>query len=124
MKAQALVVELDTPGGLDTSMRSIVKEISGSAVPVIVFVSPTGARAASAGALHNPRGPRGGYGAGTNIGAAHPVAVGEKMDKVMAEKATNDAAAYIKSIAEQHGRNVKWAEDAVRRVSQQRRAKH
>jgi len=115
MKAQALVVELDTPGGLDTSMRSIVKEISGSAVPVIVFVSPTGARAASAGAFITLAAHVAAMAPGTNIGAAHPVAVGEKMDKVMAEKATNDAAAYIKSIAEQHGRNVKWAEDAVRK---------
>jgi membrane-bound serine protease (ClpP class) len=115
MKAEALIIELDTPGGLDTSMRSIVKEISGSSVPVIVFVSPTGARAASAGAFITLAAHVAAMAPGTNIGAAHPVAVGEKMDKVMSEKATNDAAAYIKSIAEQHGRNIKWAEDAVRK---------
>lgn len=115
MNAEALVIELDTPGGLDTSMRSIVKDIIGSSVPVVVYVSPNGARAASAGVFITMAAHIAAMSPGTNIGAAHPVAVGEKMDKVMAEKATNDAAAYIKSIAETRGRNVKWAEDAVRK---------
>ncbi|MBA4348404.1 MAG: serine protease [Thermodesulfovibrio sp.] len=115
MRAEALIIELDTPGGLDTSMRSIVKEIIGSSVPVVVYVSPSGARAASAGVFITLSAHIAVMSPGTNIGAAHPVAVGEKMDKVMAEKATNDAAAYIKSIAEQHGRNAKWAENAVRK---------
>jgi len=115
MNAEALVIELDTPGGLDTSMRSIVKDIIGSSVPVIVYVSPSGARAASAGVFITMAAHIAAMSPGTNIGAAHPVAVGEKMDKVMAEKATNDAAAYIKSIAETRSRNVKWAEDAVRK---------
>jgi membrane-bound serine protease (ClpP class) len=115
MRAEALIIELDTPGGLDTSMRSIVKEIIGSTVPVVVFVSPSGARAASAGVFITLSAHIAVMSPGTNIGAAHPVAVGEKMDKVMAEKATNDAAAYIKSIAEQRGRNAKWAENAVRK---------
>lgn len=113
--AEALIVELDTPGGLDTSMRSIVKDIIGSSVPVVVYVSPSGARAASAGVFITMAAHVAAMSPGTNIGAAHPVAMGQKMDKVIAEKATNDAAAYIKSIAESRGRNVKWAEDAVRK---------
>lgn len=115
MNAEALIIELDTPGGLDTSMRTIVKDIIGSSVPVVVYVSPSGARAASAGVFITMAAHIAAMSPGTNIGAAHPVAVGEKMDKVMAEKATNDAAAYIKSVAETRGRNVKWAEDAVRK---------
>lgn len=111
---EALVIELDTPGGLDTSMRSIVKEIVGSEVPVIVFVAPSGARAASAGVFITLAAHIAAMSPGTNIGAAHPVGLGEKMDKTMAEKATNDAAAYIKSLAERRGRNAQWAEKAVR----------
>lgn len=114
--ATALMIELDTPGGLDTSMRDIVKEISNSAVPVIVYVSPTGARAASAGVFIALSAHVAAMAPGTNIGAAHPVAVGGgQMDKTMLKKVENDAAAYIKSIAEKRGRNAKWAEDAVRR---------
>ena len=114
-KPEALVIELDTPGGLDTSMRSIVKDIIGSEVPVVVYVSPSGARAASAGVFIMLASHVAAMSPGTNIGAAHPVGVGEKMDKTMAEKATNDAAAYIRSLAERTGRNAKWAEDAVRK---------
>lgn len=110
-----IVMELDTPGGLDTSMRAIIKEMIGSAVPVVVYVSPSGARAASAGAFITIASHIAAMAPGTNIGAAHPVSVGEKMDKEMAKKVTNDAAAYIRSLAESRGRNVKWAEDAVRR---------
>ena len=113
--AEALIIELDTPGGLDTSMRDIVKDISGSTVPVVVFVSPSGSRAASAGVFVTLAAHIAAMAPGTNIGAAHPVAIGEKMDKTIAEKATNDAAAYIKSIAEKRGRNAQWAEDAVRK---------
>lgn len=112
---EALIIELDTPGGLDTSMRDIVKEIIGSDVPVVVFVAPSGARAASAGVFITLSAHIAAMAPGTNIGAAHPVALGEKMDKTMAEKVTNDAAAYIKSIAEKRGRNVIWAENAVRK---------
>lgn len=112
---EALVIELDTPGGLDTSMRSIVKEIVGSDVSVVVFVSPSGARAASAGVFITLAAHVAAMAPGTNIGAAHPVGIGEKMDKTMAEKVTNDAAAYIKSLAESRGRNAAWAEDAVRK---------
>jgi membrane-bound serine protease (ClpP class) len=114
-KFEALVIELDTPGGLDTSMRNIVKEIIGSQVPVIVFVSPSGSRAASAGVFITLSAHIAAMAPGTNIGAAHPVGIGEKMDKTMTEKATNDAAAYIRSLAESRGRNAKWAEDAVRK---------
>ena len=114
-KYEALVIELDTPGGLDASMRSIVKEMIGSEVPVIVFVSPSGSRAASAGAFITLAAHIAAMSPGTNIGAAHPVGVGGKMDKTMAEKATNDAVAYIKSLAEKSGRNAQWAEDAVRK---------
>jgi len=114
-KFEALIIELDTPGGLDTSMRSIVKDIIGSEVPVIVYISPSGSRAASAGVFITLAAHVAAMAPGTNIGAAHPVGIGEKMDKVMAEKATNDAAAYIKSLAERNGRNAKWAEDAVRK---------
>ncbi|MFZ6016057.1 MAG: NfeD family protein [Nitrospirota bacterium] len=114
-KVETLIIELDTPGGLDTSMRNIVKDIIGSEVPVVVFVSPSGSRAASAGVFITLAAHVAAMAPGTNIGAAHPVGIGEKMDKVMAEKATNDAAAYIKSLAERNGRNAKWAEDAVRK---------
>src|SRR3989337_855932 len=90
-KAAAIIIRLDTPGGLDQSMRTIVKDIIASEIPVIVFVSPSGARAASAGTFITMAAHIAAMAPGTNIGAAHPVSVGEKMDKVMAEKATNDA---------------------------------
>ena len=115
MNAEALVVELDTPGGLDTSMRSIVKDIISSSVPVIVYVYPSGARDASAGVFITYAAHVAAMAPGTNIGAAHPVSVGEKMDKTMSEKVTNDAAAYIRSLAERSGRNAQWAEEAVRK---------
>jgi membrane-bound serine protease (ClpP class) len=114
-KADLLVIRLDTPGGLDTSMRTIVKKITASEVPIAVYVSPSGARAASAGVFITISAHIAAMAPGTNIGAAHPVGVGEKMDKTMAEKAVNDAAAYIKSIAEKKGRNAEWAENAVRK---------
>jgi len=113
--ARALIIRLDTPGGLDTSMRSIIKAMIASEVPVAVYVSPSGARAASAGAFITVAAHVAAMAPQTNIGAAHPVGLGEKMDKVMSEKATNDAVAYIKSLAEKRGRNAKWAEDAVRK---------
>ncbi|MEW5744289.1 MAG: nodulation protein NfeD [Nitrospirota bacterium] len=111
----ALVVMLDTPGGLDSSMRSMVRAIVSSPVPVVVYVAPSGARAASAGVFITMAAHVAAMAPGTNIGAAHPVAVGEKMDKVMSDKATNDAAAYIRSIAAERGRNAEWAEEAVRK---------
>ncbi len=114
-KYEALVIELDTPGGLDASMRNIVKEIIGSEVPVVVYVYPSGSRAASAGVFIALASNIAAMAPGTNIGAAHPVGIGGQMDKTMAEKATNDAVAYIKSLAEKRGRNAQWAEDAVRK---------
>lgn len=115
INAEALIIELDTPGGLDTSMRTIVKDIIGSSVPVVVYVSPSGARATSAGVFITMAAHIAAMSPGTTIGAAHPVAIGEKMDNAVAEKAVSDAAAYIRSIAEQRGRNIQWAEDAVRK---------
>jgi len=113
--AQALIFKLDTPGGLDTSMRLMIKDMTGSPIPVIVFVAPSGGRAASAGVFITMAAHIAAMAPGTNIGAAHPVAMGGEMDNTMKEKVENDAVAYIKSIAEQHGRNVSWAEDAVRK---------
>ncbi len=113
--AQAIVLELDTPGGLDLSMRVIIKEILRSPVPVIVYVSPSGARAASAGAFITLAAHVAAMAPGTNIGAAHPVQMGGgEMDEEMAKKVENDAAAYIRGLAERRGRNAKWAEKAVR----------
>jgi membrane-bound serine protease (ClpP class) len=96
-------------------MRLIIKDLLNSSIPVIVYVAPSGSRAASAGTFITLAAHVAAMAPGTNIGAAHPVAVGSgDMGKEMAEKVTNDAAAYIKSIAEQRGRNVEWAEKAVR----------
>jgi membrane-bound serine protease (ClpP class) len=113
--AAAVLLRLDTPGGLDTSMRLIIKDITSSPVPVIVYIAPSGARAASAGVFILYAAHIAAMAPGTNVGAAHPVAMGGEMDPVMKEKVENDAAAYIKSIAEKRGRNVKWAEEAVRK---------
>ena len=114
--AHVLIIKLDTPGGLDTSMRLIVKDITNAAIPVVVFVAPSGGRAASAGVFITMAAHVAAMAPGTNIGAAHPVAMGGgEMDNTMKEKVENDSAAYIKSIAEQRGRNVSWAENAVRK---------
>ncbi len=116
--AVACIIQLDTPGGLDTSMRDIVKDIVDSEVPVVVYVSPAGARAASAGVFVTMAAHVAAMAPNANIGAAHPVAIGEEgeaqMSEEMQEKVVNDAAAYIRSIAEAHGRNLEWAEKAVR----------
>jgi membrane-bound serine protease (ClpP class) len=114
-KATLLVIELDTPGGLDTSMRQMVQEIIRTPVPVAVYVSPPGSRAASAGVLVTLAADIAAMAPGTNIGAAHPVGIGGGgMDNTMARKVENDAAAYARSLAEKKGRNGKWAEKAVR----------
>lgn len=114
--AQALIIRLNTPGGLDTSMRLIIKDITGAAIPVIVYVSPSSGRAASAGVFITMAAHIAAMAPGTNIGAAHPVAMGGgELDQTMKDKVENDSVAYIKSIAEQRGRNVAWAEDAVRK---------
>jgi membrane-bound serine protease (ClpP class) len=112
--ADALVIELRTPGGLSDSMRSIVQKIVKSPVPVIVYVSPSGSYAASAGFVILESADIAAMAPGTNAGAAHPVLLGEKMDDVMKTKLENDAAAFIRSIAGQRGRNVAVAESAVR----------
>ena len=114
--AQALILRLNTPGGLDTSMRLMIKDITAAGIPVIVYVSPSSGRAASAGVFITMAAHVAAMAPGTNIGAAHPVAMGgTEMDKTMKEKVENDSVAYIKTIAEQRGRNVAWAEDAVRK---------
>ena len=110
-----LLVELDTPGGLDSAMRDAVQSIFASPVPVAVHVTPSGARAASAGAVIGLAADFLAMAPGTNIGAAHPVAVGgEKPDKVMEAKILNDAEAYIEGIARKRGRNVELARRMVR----------
>jgi membrane-bound serine protease (ClpP class) len=131
--ADLLVIALDTPGGLDSSMREIIKKTLASKKPVAVYVSPQGARAASAGVFISMASPLVGMAPGTNIGAAHPVVIGgglpglpdkdKEKDKksggkqkdTMDEKMVNDASAYIKSITQKTGRNVEWAVKAVTR---------
>ena len=112
--ASCLVIEMDTPGGLMESMRSIVKRMLGSRVPIIVYVAPSGSRAGSAGVFITLAANIAAMAPGTNIGAAHPVQMGEKIDKTMEAKILNDTVAYIKTIAKQRGRNEQWAEKAVR----------
>ncbi len=114
-RAEALIIELDTPGGLDTSMREIAQGIINAKIPVVVFVSPKGARAASAGLIITLASHVAAMAPGTNIGAAHPVAIGTgQMDKEMAAKVVNDMAAYVRSLAAERQRNADWAEKAVR----------
>jgi membrane-bound serine protease (ClpP class) len=112
--AAAVVIELSTPGGLDDSTRDIVERIFRSPVPVIVYVHPSGARAASAGFFILQAADIAAMAPGTNTGAAHPVLLGEKLDDVMKMKLQNDAAAFIRTIAQRRGRNVAAAEGAVR----------
>jgi len=114
--AEAIVIQLDTPGGLDLAMRDIIKECLNATVPVVVYVSPSGARAASAGVLITISAHVAAMAPGTNIGAAHPVAMGiGKADETMMEKVENDAVAYGRGIAEQKGRNADWIEEAIRK---------
>jgi membrane-bound serine protease (ClpP class) len=110
-----VIIRLDTPGGLDTSMRNIVKTILNSSVPVVVYVAPRGARAASAGVMITIAAHVAAMAPQTNIGAAHPVAAGGKeIDKTMSEKVVNDMVAYARSIAKDRGRNQDWVEKAIR----------
>jgi membrane-bound serine protease (ClpP class) len=114
-KAAALVILLDTPGGAVESMRTIVQAMYASSVPVVVYVSPSGARAASAGVMITMAADIAVMAPGTNIGAAHPVGAGGKnIDDAMGEKVLNDMVAFTKGIAERKGRNAQWAEKAVR----------
>ena len=114
--APCVVLTLDTPGGLSDTMREIVQDILASRVPVVTFVYPEGARAASAGALIALSAHVSAMAPGTNIGAAHPVTIGggDNKDDTMTEKVTNDAAAFARSIATRRGRSVEWAERVVR----------
>lgn len=113
--AECLIIQMDTPGGLDLSMRSIIKEMMSADIPIIVYVGPGGARAASAGAIITLAADIAVMAPGTNIGAAHPVSLGGgKMDDEMAAKVENDAAAYVESIATKRNRNKEWAIKAVR----------
>lgn len=115
--AEGLVILLDTPGGLDLAMRDIAKGILNAPLPVIVYVSPSGARAASAGVIITIAAHIAAMAPGTNIGAAHPVGIGigGGMDKTMKEKVENDAVAYVIGIAKKRGRNEEWVEKAVRK---------
>jgi len=113
---ECLIIELDTPGGLMKSMQEIVKDILSSPVPVVVYVSPSGSRSGSAGVFITYAAHVAAMAPGTNIGAAHPVNLqaGADSSETMMEKVTNDAVAFIRSIAEKRGRNEEWAEKAVR----------
>ena len=112
--SQALVVQLNTPGGLERSMRSMVQSILNSEIPIIVYVAPTGARAASAGVFLTMAAHVAAMAPATNMGAAHPVAMGGQMDKEMLKKVENDAAAFARTLAVERGRNAEWMEKAVR----------
>ena len=112
--ASCVLIHLNTPGGLLKSTRIIVTEILDSSVPVIVYVSPAGSHAGSAGVFITMAAHIAAMAPGTNIGAAHPVLMQSAMDSTMNQKATNDAAAFIRTIAEKRNRNLEWAEDAVR----------
>jgi membrane-bound serine protease (ClpP class) len=114
-RAQALIVRLNTPGGLERSMRSMAQAILNAEIPVIVYVAPTGARAASAGVFITMAAHVAAMAPATNIGAAHPVTIGGgDTGKEMGKKIENDAAAFARSLAAERGRNVEWAEKAVR----------
>jgi len=112
--AQCLVIQLDTPGGSDIPMRDIVQRMLNSSVPTVVYVAPAGARAGSAGVFITLAANIAAMAPGTNIGAAHPVDITGAITGTVGEKVTNDAAAYIRAIAEKRGRNAEWAEKAVR----------
>jgi len=114
-EAACVIIELDTPGGLAESMRIIVQNILGSTVPVVVYVYPSGARAASAGVMITMAADVAAMAPGTNIGAAHPVGAGGKdIGGTMSEKVLNDMVAQAKSVAQKRGRNQKWVEQAIR----------
>jgi membrane-bound serine protease (ClpP class) len=112
--AACLLIHLNTPGGLLKSTRTIVGDILESPIPIIVYVSPAGAHAGSAGVFITLAADIAAMAPGTNIGAAHPITMQGTPDSIMNSKSTNDAAAFIRTIAEYRKRNLQWAEDAVR----------
>ena len=113
--AEALIIEMDTPGGLVESTREIIKKMLAADVPTVVYVAPDGSRAASAGVFITLTANIAAMAPNTRMGSASPVQLEGKMDETMAKKVTNDLAAMIRGIAEKRGRNAKWAEDAVRK---------
>jgi len=115
-RVPCIIIELDTPGGLAESMREIVMAIFASKIPVVIYVAPSGARAASAGVMITMAADIAAMAPGTNIGAAHPVGAGGKeISGAMSEKVTNDMVANARSIAQKRGRNADWVEKAVRK---------
>ena len=115
-QAEALIIQLNTPGGLVDSTNNIVIKMMASEVPTVVYIAPSGGRAASAGVFITLAANIAAMAPTTHIGAASPVQMQGKMDETMAKKVTNDLAPMIRSIAEKRGRNAKWAEDAVRKA--------
>lgn len=120
--ARAVVLRMDTPGGLDTAMRAIIQRMLASRVPVITYVSPSGARAASAGAYISYAAHLAAMAPSTTIGSASPVSLGAngqeaQQSDTMTRKVTNDAVSYIRGLADRHGRNANWAERAVREAA-------
>lgn len=113
--AECIVITLNTPGGLLKSTRVIVSDVLESPVPVVVYVAPSGSQSASAGVFITMAAHIAAMAPATNIGAAHPVTLQGQQDSIMNEKATNDAAAFIRTIAEKRHRNLAWAEEAVRK---------
>ena len=113
--AECVIIQLDTPGGLDSAMRTIVQKIMGARIPVVVYVAPEGARAASAGVFITMAAHVAAMAPATDIGAAHPVSLEGELPETLEAKVVNEAASYIRTIAERRGRNVQWAEDAVRK---------
>ncbi|MDL1959896.1 MAG: nodulation protein NfeD [Deltaproteobacteria bacterium] len=115
-RATCLVIELDTPGGLVSTLRDMVQGVMASPIPTVVYVMPSGAQAASAGAILTIAAHVAAMAHGTNIGAAHPVNLGSggEKDETMKQKAENDLAAMARSVATERGRNAEWAEKAVR----------
>src|SRR5205823_7280180 len=111
---QAVLIDLSTPGGLADSTRDIISKIVASPVPVIIYVTPSGSRAASAGFYILESADVAAMAPGTNTGAGHPVILGAKMDDVMKEKLENDAAAFMRSYVSKRGRNVELAESGIR----------
>ncbi|MBS3753966.1 MAG: nodulation protein NfeD [Anaerolineales bacterium] len=111
--ASLVVLLLDTPGGLESSMREMVQSILQSPIPIVVFVEPQGARATSAGLFILMAGDIAAMAPATNVGAATPVAFGGEIDEVMSEKALSDASAFVRSLAEKRDRNVEWVQAAV-----------